>query len=46
MMSTIDIWMLALIGVVTPSLCLGGVSLVYLAQERAAAKRTSSSQRK
>jgi hypothetical protein len=38
-MSTIEIWMLALIGVATPALCIGGVGLVYLAQERAAAKR-------
>jgi hypothetical protein len=38
-MSTIEMWMLALIGVATPLICVGGIGLAYRAQERASVKK-------
>jgi hypothetical protein len=38
-MSTMDMWMLALIGVATPLICLGGIGLAYRAQERGSVKK-------
>lgn len=39
-MSGIDAVMLAVIGVLTPVICFGGIGLAYWTQERDATKRT------
>ncbi|MFG1815466.1 hypothetical protein ACGFIF_16980 [Kribbella sp. NPDC049174] len=42
-MSTIDAWMLALIGVATPLICFGGLGWAYRMEQRGTARKKKAS---